>query len=105
MIAQNMKRETLSQQLTALAESMPPGVQRSAVLAMAHRAKRMADELEVARVELHNRDLDTCNRCGEWYGTEALEDDVCKECRAALWEEAADARAEQRDFERRMGDR
>lgn len=104
-LPQPMKRETLSQQLTSLAESMPIGVQRSAVLAMAHRANRQADELEVARVALHNLDMEDCARCGEWYGLGALNEDWCSECIAAAQEEAADAKAEQRDFERRMGER
>lgn len=91
-LPQPMKRETLSQQLAALAESMPPGVQRSAVLAMAQRAKRQADELEVARVALHNLDMEDCARCGEWYGIGALTEDWCAECIAAAREQAYEDR-------------
>lgn len=103
----NPPRLTLSQQLLVLAddERLPADV-RERLRHASHRAKRQADELETARIQLHNLDWEACSRCGEWYGIEALNDDGdCKECVAAMWEDAQEAKAEQRDFERRMGDR
>ena len=109
MMAQNGRMEspknpTLSQQLLALAddERLPADV-RERLRHASHRAKRRDDELEVARVKLHNLDFEDCNRCGEWYGIEALDDGVCKECVAAAWEDVQEAKAEERDFERRAG--
>lgn len=95
MMAQNepMKRPTLSQQLLALSfdESIPAEL-RERLRHASHRAKRKDDELEVARVKLHNLDFQDCARCGEWYGIEALTDDVCKECLAAMREDAYEDR-------------
>ena len=107
MTSSTNQRPTLSQQLLTLSfdESIPAEL-RVKIRHASHRAKRQADELETARIQLHNLDWEACSRCGEWYGIEALDEDhTCKECLAGLWEEAQDAKAEQRDFERRMGDR
>ena len=98
MMPQNelMNRPTLSQQLLALSfdESIPAEL-RVRIRHASHRAKRQADELEVARVKLHNLDYSDCPRCGEWYGIEALDDEGwCKECLAAALEDAESARRE-----------
>lgn len=107
MTSMTQPRTTLSQQLAALSDNdrIPPDL-RVKLRHASHRAKRQADELETARIQLHNLDWEACSRCGEWYGIEALDEEGwCKECVAAAWEDAQEAKAEQRDFERRMGER
>lgn len=89
-------RPTLSQQILELsADARLPDDVRVRLRHASHRAKRQADELETARVQLHNLDYTDCPRCGEWYGIGALTDEGwCKECLAAAMEEAEVARRE-----------
>lgn len=100
-------RPTLSQQLLALAddERLPADV-RERLRHASHRAKRKDDELEVARVTLHNLDMEDCPRCGSWCGIEALDaHHWCKECIAAAAEESFEARRERAEEARRERER
>lgn len=87
-------RPTLSQQLVTIAEALPAGPERVAVRHASLRARRLARELETARVALHNLDMQDCARCGEWYGIGALSDDWCNECIAAAKRDAYEDRRE-----------
>lgn len=96
MPATKPPRPTLSQQLLALAddERLPADV-RERLRHASHRAKRKDDELEVARVTLHNLDMEDCPRCGAWYGIEALDaHHWCRECISAASQEAYEDRRE-----------
>lgn len=57
-----------------LAASLPEGdALRINLLGIAADVRRLADELEVARIELHNQDRGECTDCGDWFDINTLD--------------------------------